>query len=421
MLRSNIPTRAVLSVVPELRQVILRALHTGGPRSAPWTSTVSGPNRQPPPDAGGSLSFSGRSDERRGGRGQARRRDGAEIGSRGPPPAASFGLRSSPSSAAANGRMAPSSSKRLADLSDRNNLPPPARAPSKHAAFPSTAPAGKGRSKLDFMKSLPKPNISRTHSEVVSAKPHPFTNYPLNPAFLDILPNLLSADNGELMTTPIQSISLTRLLENPSDALLAAETGSGKTLAYMLPLLHHLKITDKYVGFPRDDSPPLPGVLGDLFGNANSASRGASSDQLLPRALVISPTHELTRQSTGVAKALGHGIKLSVVGMSSTKETAPGGGRKGVVDVLVGTSGGMRRMLGIKKDGEEEARRETAKERRLKKDDEEEDADEGLEMESRRRPTKGPRVGLSKVEWVVIDEADVLLGELLLLQEVRVI
>lgn len=398
MLSSAMPTRtrAVLSVVPELRQVVLRALHSGRPANAYGSpaSPSSKFERPPPPHIGRPstiISHQGEGAER-----SSRSPRRSERPSRGPSQtqAPSFGLRSPESSS--NGRTAPTSSRRLAELP----VTP------KHAAFPSTAPAGKGRSKLDFMKSLPRPDASLTHSQVTAAKPHPFVDFPLNAALLESLPGLLSGDKSSVepvLTTPIQSLSLSKLLETPSDALLAAETGSGKTLAYMLPFLHHLKLTD----IPKDNSPSLPGVLANL--DISSSSRPGQSDQLLPRSIIISPTHELTRQSTGVAKALSHGIKLSVLGMSSTKETAPGGGRKGVVDVLVGTSGGMRRMLGIKKEGEEFANRETARERRLKKD-EEEDLEDGDEDAKFSRLPEGPRVGLEKVEWVIIDEADVLLG-----------
>lgn len=401
LLARRAPAGVVLSVVPELRQVILRALHSGRPSCAPMPQSYSGrPDRSAPPHTGREL-YPGPGEQREWSGAPIRSGGRTSTGRAGAPPAMGFGLKS-PVASSSPGRTAPTSSRRLAELPERKSLPTKVA----HAAFPSTAPAGKGRDRLDFLKALPRPNASLTHSEVTAAKPHPFIDYPLNESLIGGLSGLLtSGDGGALHTTPIQSISLARLLETPSDALLAAETGSGKTLAYMLPLLHHLKLTDTRSQSRADDS-VLPPVLSELFGEASTPQ--ARSDQLLPRSLVISPTHELTRQSTGVAKALCHDVKLSVVGMSSTKEAAPGGGRKGVVDVLIGTSGGMRRMLSIKNNGDDSQMRDSRRERKTQRDEE----DEGEEhVEDRRnRGSKGARVGLGQVEWVVIDEADVLLG-----------
>lgn len=75
---------------------------------------------------------------------------------------------------------------------------------------------------------------------------------------------------------------------------------------------------------------------------------------------------------------------------------------------MIGTSGGMRRMLSIKNNGDDSQMRDSRRERKTQRDEE----DEGEEhVEDRRnRGSKGARVGLGQVEWVVIDEADVLLG-----------
>ena len=114
-------------------------------------------------------------------------------------------------------------------------------------------------------------------------------------------------------------------------------------MAYLLPLLHFLKKTDK----------PL-------------VEQQEEISVVLPRSIILAPTHELARQLTQTAKQLSHDIKLRVRGMSST---ASGNLDGGVVDVLVGTTRNLVRAL----------------ERGYVKAD--------------------------KLEWVVVDEADVLLGE----------
>lgn len=71
--------------------------------------------------------------------------------------------------------------------------------------------------------------------------------------------------------------------------LIAAETGSGKTLAYLLPVLqklHDTRATTEHADVAR--------------------VRAGHAAQLLPRAVVLAPTHELARQISAVAKALCH-------------------------------------------------------------------------------------------------------------------
>lgn len=66
--------------------------------------------------------------------------------------------------------------------------------------------------------------------------------------------------------------------------LVASHTGSGKTLAYLLPIAQELKrqeVEQGYVGKPKR-----------------------------PRALVLSPTRELTDQIGSVARQLSHFAKL---------------------------------------------------------------------------------------------------------------
>ncbi|KAF4609911.1 hypothetical protein D9613_010248 [Agrocybe pediades] len=75
--------------------------------------------------------------------------------------------------------------------------------------------------------------------------------------------------------------------------LLAAETGSGKSIAYLLPVLQSLKLSE--TEFWRRQS------------SANTAGKEkAQRFEHNPRALILAPTHELARQLAGFAKDLVH-------------------------------------------------------------------------------------------------------------------
>ncbi len=194
------------------------------------------------------------------------------------------------------------------------------------------------------------------------AQPHPFTSFSLHDGLQQAL--LERFPNGK--TTPIQSLALAKLLSRPHKlrAVLGAETGSGKTLAYLLPLLHHLKATDKG---------PAP------------QSEEMAKAMAKPRALVLAPTHELTRQSTRVGKELTHSAKLRILGASSP------GPVLGHADVLFATGRGATSLLGLPFEEKQRPGRPVPK------------------REEKER-TFQQRLDVSAVEWLVIDEADVLLG-----------
>ena len=94
------------------------------------------------------------------------------------------------------------------------------------------------------------------------------------------------------MPTPIQALALKEMLslsQSPEiwrQYLLASETGSGKSVAYLLPVLQYLKETE--------------------------SKRPTSKLPISPRALVLAPTHELSRQLSSMAKSLLHFTKLRV-------------------------------------------------------------------------------------------------------------
>lgn len=121
----------------------------------------------------------------------------------------------------------------------------------------------------------------------------------------------------------------------------------------------------------------------------------------IPRAIVLSPTHELTRQSTAFAKSLCHKVKLKVMGMSETKEGGVGLDR-GKMDVLFGTGAMVRRMMGLKRPDPPVDRDRDGKGR---------EGLRGVVREEEEDRERRSYIDVSKVEWLVIDEADVLLGE----------
>ncbi|KAH9021671.1 P-loop containing nucleoside triphosphate hydrolase protein [Lactarius deliciosus] len=227
-----------------------------------------------------------------------------------------------------------------------------------------------------------------TAPEAPSTLPSTFASPPLSSGLLQSVRDILGPT---ARPTPIQALSLKHLFASPSaDShrrfLLASETGSGKSLAYLLPMLHDLKATE----------------------HLRTRCTG-------PRALVLSPTHELARQLAGFGKALVHHDRLRVQSASranvasGTKarvsaakmsnrfggkdaegefEVRPGGGTGHTVDVLVGTPSKLLEMVRGNGWNKEFA--------------------EGEEERRRKWVVGRPEVSLSDVEWVVVDEADVL-------------
>lgn len=260
----------------------------------------------------------------------------------------------------------------------------------------------------------------------IGALPNAFTSPPLLPGLLNSVQDVIGAD---ATPTPIQALSLKWLFDqrisyastaDPQSTsatpewrqfLLASETGSGKTLAYLLPMLQDLKQAELRGEWPRETPGP----------------RRA----LDPRALVLAPTHELARQLAGSAKSLLHEVKLRV-SCASRANTASsprpaeveiddvdGAGEFEVrqsqrsghpVDVLVGTPMKVLEMARgrgweLLREQEQEQIRGRDKIRRGK-------SLAGVVGTGSLKWRRGrPELGLANVEWVVIDEADVLLGK----------
>jgi ATP-dependent RNA helicase MRH4, mitochondrial len=226
--------------------------------------------------------------------------------------------------------------------------------------------------------------------KTLHALPSTFSSPPLSSGLLKSVHHMLGQNAHP---TPIQSLSLKHLFATPPfDAyrqfLLASETGSGKSLAYLLPMLHSIKETEH----------ERPRRMG-------------------PRALVLAPTHELSRQLAGFGKALVHHSRLRVQStsraniMSNTRsrvfaanmanasdgddmegefEVHPGSETSHALDVLVGTPSkllGMARGSGWDKEFAE--------------------SEETLQ---KKWHVGRPEITLSEIEWVIVDEADVLFG-----------
>lgn len=284
------------------------------------------------------------------------------------------------------GQHVPTSSRRLLPFAPSDNIPKPSHLFKLEPATmpPNLKPRSFNRDDgvtekyINGLPAYPTPPTMLANEE--QARPRSFDDFGLEEGLVKSLKGLYGEDGK---TTPIETLSFHHftqpdVVSAPSGSqrvLLGAETGSGKTISYLIPLFHHLKRTD-----------PGPSVT--------SSFSADSEDTLHPRSIILSPTHELTRQSTQFAKLLTHNTKLSVHGMSSTVSGGVGE-KRGSVDVLLGTVGSLRRMFGMTRSKEEQEKEDYVRGKRIWQDEEEKGMVEG-----------------DKVEWVVIDEADVLLGEL---------
>ncbi|CAA7263579.1 unnamed protein product [Cyclocybe aegerita] len=244
--------------------------------------------------------------------------------------------------------------------------------------------------------------------------PTSFTSPPLLPGFVSSLKEMLGPDTKP---TPIQSLSMKWLLESDDAAgwrqvLLAAETGSGKSIAYLLPVLQNIKLAELL----SKDQPPT-----------------SSTRPYNPRGLILAPTHELSRQLSGFAKSLLHETKLRVVcaSQSNVKNTK---GQKDAtsskmasmfqdvegstgefqvsksshpVDLLVGTPMKVLEMVRGRgwdrregQEGEEDIGENEENQKKLRRGRD--------KMPGIGKWRSKPELGLANVEWVVVDEADVL-------------
>lgn len=279
------------------------------------------------------------------------------------------------------------------------------RAPS----YAGNRTAGDRDSTKDKSPALREPSHRASVSPVATHNFHheiPAQTLPLIPTFSSppLLPGLISSLRDVLGPSPrptrIQALSLAHFFPTPKPSsskkedlgivaqdteafvvqksgttLLASETGSGKSYAYLLPVLQSLKQTESLAN---------PSALG-------------------PRALILAPTHELSRQLSFFAKSLSHNIKLRTMCMSNPNASSSGVkslrdmgaehddtlGQPKVaraVDVMVATPSKVIDLAGIHLESRGGGDKEVK---------------EGRES---------PSINLAGVEWLVVDEADVLLG-----------
>ena len=119
-------------------------------------------------------------------------------------------------------------------------------------------------------------------------------------------------ERGYAVPTPIQVQAIPAVLSG-SDLLAGAQTGTGKTAAFTLPILHRL--SDKSVKGPSTGRPPI-------------------------RALILTPTRELTTQVEESVREYGKYLKLNSMAMFGGVGINPQIRRlKSRVDILVATPG----------------------------------------------------------------------------------
>ncbi|KAF5309553.1 hypothetical protein D9619_012469 [Psilocybe cf. subviscida] len=285
-----------------------------------------------------------------------------------------------------------------------------------------------------------------------------FTSPPLMPGLVSSLHEVLGRD---ARPTPIQALSIKHLLgadSKPADVpgappgwrqfLLASETGSGKSIAYLLPLLQGVKQAELAAQIQAQTQP--------LSDSSNSSPKPKGPQRLYnPRGLIMAPTHELARQLSVFAKGLlrGDDVKLRVLcasranvastaarpgsgqersnGAYQTEEQEQGKAQGHPVDVVVGTPMKLLEMVrgrgfdaldeaGALARAEEEIERDERAREAAAADEEGGGGDQdGKKYRKVRRgrdrvvhfgkwKSGAPELGLKNVEWVVVDEADVL-------------
>ena len=164
-------------------------------------------------------------------------------------------------------------------------------------------------------------------------------------------------------------------------------------------------------------------VLVELAGQALPAKSNKGKARLIhPRAIFLAPTHELSRQLSKTAKGLLHNVKLRVLCASQAnhglhqasaakmasqlaEEAVEGdshvGSKAREVDVIVGTPSKILEMV-----------RGHGWDYDLAKPQTEEYDEDGHKIRSRKFVIGEREASLERVEWVVVDEADVLFGAL---------
>lgn len=138
---------------------------------------------------------------------------------------------------------------------------------------------------------------------------------PITFADLNLRPEIMQAVAREGYTnpTPIQAQSIPAVM-NGQDVLGLAQTGTGKTAAFVLPMLHHLMVSE--------------------------------GSRRVPRALILAPTRELAIQISDSIQRYGAGLKLYhtqiVGGASQVRQVEQL--RRGV-DIVIATPGRLEDLM----------------------------------------------------------------------------
>lgn len=183
-------------------------------------------------------------------------------------------------------------------------------------------------------------------------------------------------------------------------------------MAYLLPVLQHLKLAE----------------LNDAkFGARPSLSTERQPRRALnPRALILSPTHELSRQLSGFAKMLSHVVKLRVMcgSQANIQNTSKHRLTASKMSALFDTENeALSTDLAVRKTsmsrpvdvfvGTPPKILELVRGRGWNVDDAPFRHNNSTGGPSRRGrlPVNESEMGLADVEWVVVDEADILFGK----------
>lgn len=148
-----------------------------------------------------------------------------------------------------------------------------------------------------------------------------------------------ASNDDDTSTSSLAAATVPKGMKPGSKTLLAAETGSGKTLAYALPIIEGLKVAEE----------AARAANGGVDVNAEMTAYDGGP-HLRPRAVVIVPTHELARQTAAVFKSLSHEVKLRICCLSAGSGSGEDKGvhaRDPKSDVVIGTIGAVRELLGM--------------------------------------------------------------------------
>lgn len=162
------------------------------------------------------------------------------------------------------------------------------------------------------------PHVDADKETVLSSDhKQPFDSFGLYP---ELVENVLNRVNIRT-TTYVQHQSIQTILNN-KHALIAAETGCGKTIAYLLPILQHLLRSNR----EKDADEEFP------FNT--------------PRALIITPSRELSQQIGGVCEQLcaDTGLQSKVI-IGGHMKSFIRNATMDNVDILIGSIGGLSKVI----------------------------------------------------------------------------